>query len=58
VPTGGVNLSNLAEFLGRGATAVGVGSSLLDRELLRRRDWDGLSDLAGAYVEEASLARP
>jgi 2-dehydro-3-deoxyphosphogluconate aldolase/(4S)-4-hydroxy-2-oxoglutarate aldolase len=57
VPTGGVNLGNMAEFLRKGAIAVGVGSSLLERELLRRRDWDGLARRAASFVQEARRAR-
>lgn len=58
VPTGGVNPSNAAEFMSKGATAVGVGSSLVDRELLLRERWDELVETAAAFVKDVSLARP
>jgi 2-dehydro-3-deoxyphosphogluconate aldolase/(4S)-4-hydroxy-2-oxoglutarate aldolase len=51
VPTGGVNLDNCAAFLEAGAYTVAVGSSLVDEALVARRDWVGLSALAGRYVK-------
>ncbi|MDW7675681.1 MAG: bifunctional 4-hydroxy-2-oxoglutarate aldolase/2-dehydro-3-deoxy-phosphogluconate aldolase, partial [Bacillota bacterium] len=34
VPTGGVGLENAAEYLTAGATALGIGGSLIDKELI------------------------
>jgi 2-dehydro-3-deoxyphosphogluconate aldolase / (4S)-4-hydroxy-2-oxoglutarate aldolase len=51
IPTGGVDLSNCAAFLDAGAHTVGVGSSLVHPEMVRRRDWEGLTALAHQYVE-------
>ncbi len=56
VPTGGVNLSNIAAFLDKGAFAVGTGSSLLDPEALKRKDWQKLTKHARAFVEAAKAA--
>lgn len=50
VPTGGVDLENCAAFLDAGAYTVAVGSSLLDRQLVKDRDWQGLTALAGRFV--------
>lgn len=54
VPTGGVNLDNCAAFLEAGAHTVAVGGSLVDGELVARRDWEGLSALAARYVAACS----
>jgi 2-dehydro-3-deoxyphosphogluconate aldolase/(4S)-4-hydroxy-2-oxoglutarate aldolase len=51
VPTGGIELSNAAEFLQAGAAALGVGSALVSRRLLEARDWSGLRRVAEAFVE-------
>ena len=39
VPTGGVTLENLAELFQAGAAAVGVGTELISKEALDRRDY-------------------
>lgn len=56
VPPGGVGLDNCAAFLEAGAYTVAVGSSLVDEELVDRRDWRGLSVLAGRYAKECARA--
>ena len=57
VPTGGVELSNAADFLRAGAAALGVGSALVSAEILKNRDWEGLTRLAKAFVRTAELRR-
>jgi len=42
VPTGGVNLENVGDFLKAGASAVGVGSALVTKEALKNKDFAGL----------------
>ena len=53
VPTGGVSLSNIAEFLQKGAFAVGIGSHILDKQALETQDWAALSHHARAFAEAA-----
>lgn len=50
VPTGGVDLRTLADFIRAGCAAVGVGSSLLTADILAREDWPALTELARQYV--------
>lgn len=57
VPTGGVDLTTLADFVRAGCPAVGVGSSLVSAERLEREDWAGLTELAGRYVAAMREAR-
>lgn len=57
VPTGGVTLANLGEYLHAGAAAVGVGSELADVEAVRRGRADKVTDLARAYLEAVRKAR-
>ncbi|WCJ57945.1 bifunctional 4-hydroxy-2-oxoglutarate aldolase/2-dehydro-3-deoxy-phosphogluconate aldolase [Fontisphaera persica] len=60
VPTGGVTLQNAAEFIKAGAAALGIGSSLITKEILRDANWAELSRLAGEYariVREAKEGR-
>lgn len=44
LPTGGVSLENIKSFFHAGAIGVGMGSSLLDKELILKRDFDGLKN--------------
>ncbi|MEJ0103946.1 MAG: hypothetical protein WDO19_15890 [Bacteroidota bacterium] len=42
MPTGGVDLGNCAEFLRAGASGVGIGSQLFDKNYIAGKDWDSL----------------
>lgn len=52
MPTGGVSLENMTEFLDNGAVAVGIGSALFDKKLLDNRDFDQITETARQYVEK------
>ncbi len=56
VPTGGVELDNCAAFIEAGAYTVALGSSLVDKAVISRRDWGALSALARQYVEACTAA--
>jgi 2-dehydro-3-deoxyphosphogluconate aldolase / (4S)-4-hydroxy-2-oxoglutarate aldolase len=58
VPTGGVDLDNVANFIKAGAAALGVGSALVSNPILKKGDWDELTRLARAFVQAAQSARP
>lgn len=51
VPTGGVDLHNVADFLRAGCAALGVGSSLVSSKMLAENNWPELTRLAGAFVK-------
>ncbi len=51
MPTGGVTLENLREWLDYGAFGLGVGSSLISNAALADGDWKKLEETARAYVE-------
>jgi 2-dehydro-3-deoxyphosphogluconate aldolase/(4S)-4-hydroxy-2-oxoglutarate aldolase len=57
LPTGGVTLETLPAFIKAGASAVGVGSSLLDPQAIRDSNFDAIRDLAAQYVEALKTAR-
>jgi 2-dehydro-3-deoxyphosphogluconate aldolase/(4S)-4-hydroxy-2-oxoglutarate aldolase len=50
VPTGGVNLETVNEFLAAGCCAVGVGSELVDAKLLAEGQFDALAERARQFV--------
>ncbi len=53
VPTGGVDLHNVGDFLKAGCAALGVGSSLVSKKILQEANWPELTRLAKAFVEAA-----
>jgi 2-dehydro-3-deoxyphosphogluconate aldolase/(4S)-4-hydroxy-2-oxoglutarate aldolase len=57
MPTGGVNLETVADFLRAGACAVGVGSSLVEPKALAAGDLNRIESLAGQYVQAVAEAR-
>ncbi len=52
MPTGGVNIDNMREFLENGAFALGVGSSLINNDAVADQDWARLRDNARRYVDQ------
>ena len=52
MPTGGIIVDNLCEFLDLGAFAVGVGSSLINNDAVADRDWNRLRKNAERYVQQ------
>lgn len=51
VPTGGVSVSNAAEFIRAGSAALGVGGELILKEAFRERKPELIADLARKLVE-------
>jgi 2-dehydro-3-deoxyphosphogluconate aldolase/(4S)-4-hydroxy-2-oxoglutarate aldolase len=57
VPTGGIDVHNVADFLKAGCAALGVGSSLVSAKILKQADWPGLTRRAAEFVQAAMQAR-
>ncbi|HEY6180125.1 MAG TPA: bifunctional 4-hydroxy-2-oxoglutarate aldolase/2-dehydro-3-deoxy-phosphogluconate aldolase [Kofleriaceae bacterium] len=57
VPTGGVTLATVADYIAAGACAVGAGSDLVDIARLRRGEHAAISDNARRYVAAVQQAR-
>jgi 2-dehydro-3-deoxyphosphogluconate aldolase/(4S)-4-hydroxy-2-oxoglutarate aldolase len=57
VPTGGVTLENAAEFIRAGASALGLGTALVDPKLVAAGDWDRLTSTASAFGEAIRAGR-
>ncbi len=55
MPTGGVDLDNLEEWVKAGAVAVGIGSCLTG--VAKNGDYDALTELAKQYVQKMKEAR-
>lgn len=50
VPTGGVNLDNAAEFIRAGASALGLGSALVDPRLVASGQYAKITETARAFL--------
>ena len=57
VPVGGIKLENAADFVRAGATAVGVGSALINQKLLDSQDFGTLTERARRFMEEVARGR-
>lgn len=42
VPTGGVSLDNMSDFIKAGANGLGIGGQLFDKKLIQEKNWEGL----------------
>jgi 2-dehydro-3-deoxyphosphogluconate aldolase/(4S)-4-hydroxy-2-oxoglutarate aldolase len=57
VPTGGMDVHNVADFFKVGCKAVGLGSSLVSSKILQDADWPELTRRAVEFVKAAHNAR-
>ncbi|GIO95663.1 bifunctional 2-keto-4-hydroxyglutarate aldolase/2-keto-3-deoxy-6-phosphogluconate aldolase [Paenibacillus lautus] len=57
MPTGGVTLDNVAQFIRAGAVAVGLGSSLLDKKAMEEERYDDIAKRAEQFIQAIHQAR-
>lgn len=57
IPTGGVSLETAGDFIKAGASAVGVGSDLIDLQALRGRREHEITEKARRFLEIVQTAR-
>ena len=57
VPTGGVNLDTVADFIKAGCAAVGVGGALVSSQALAKRDLTAIRRTATEFLESIRQAR-
>jgi len=57
LPTGGVNLDTVADFIKAGAVAVGVGSALVTKKALKERDFASIKATAAEFLKRVQQAR-
>lgn len=57
IPTGGVNLENAAAFIRAGASAIAVGSNLVDAPTVSGERWDELEERARRFSQVVLAAR-
>jgi len=57
VPTGGVSLDSVGDFIRAGSAAVGVGGELVQKDALARGDYAAIAALAEQFVAAVRAAR-
>jgi len=57
IPTGGVTVATVDAFIKAGCVALGAGSSLVSKDVLKNQDWKKLTETAAAFVEAIKKAR-
>jgi len=57
IPTGGVDIKSVGEWMKAGAACVGVGSALVTKDAMARGDWASITANAKALVEAIKAAR-
>ena len=57
VPTGGVDIDTAAEFIRAGASAVGVGSALVEKKIIAAGDWSRLTQKTEEFLQTVTAAR-
>ncbi|GAB3938287.1 bifunctional 4-hydroxy-2-oxoglutarate aldolase/2-dehydro-3-deoxy-phosphogluconate aldolase [Larkinella terrae] len=56
VPTGGVGLANMADFLKAGADGLGIGGQLFDSKLIKKKDDDSLKSHFEKFISQLKTA--
>lgn len=58
LPTGGIGLANMCDFIQAGANGVGIGSQLFDKHLIEQRDWPALKIHFGKFINQLANVLP
>ena len=57
VPTGGIDVSNAADYIAAGAAAVGVGSGLIDSRAIAKKEFDRITGQTEEFLQLIRAAR-
>jgi 2-dehydro-3-deoxyphosphogluconate aldolase/(4S)-4-hydroxy-2-oxoglutarate aldolase len=57
MPVGGVDINNAGEFIKAGSIAIGVGGSLIKKDLLTEKNYKAIGELAKKFLDEIGKAR-
>lgn len=58
LPTGGVNLENCVSFFRAGASGIGAGGQLFDKDMITNKDWSALREHFSQFVKKISSVLP
>lgn len=54
---GGVNETNLGDYLKAGACGFGIGSNIINKKMIAEGDWDGITNLAKEFLAAVEKAQ-
>ncbi|WP_236976067.1 bifunctional 4-hydroxy-2-oxoglutarate aldolase/2-dehydro-3-deoxy-phosphogluconate aldolase [Membranihabitans maritimus] len=57
IATGGITKENMTEYLKAGATGLGIGSTLFDKEMILRKNWTGLQNHMHDFVVNVNVLK-
>jgi 2-dehydro-3-deoxyphosphogluconate aldolase/(4S)-4-hydroxy-2-oxoglutarate aldolase len=57
IPTGGVDIDTAVDFIRAGAAAVGVGSALINKQIIAAGDWSRLTQKTEEFLQTIRAAR-
>ncbi|MEJ9216908.1 bifunctional 4-hydroxy-2-oxoglutarate aldolase/2-dehydro-3-deoxy-phosphogluconate aldolase [Paenibacillus glucanolyticus] len=57
MPTGGIDLDNIEDYIRAGAVAAGIGGSLIKPAFIENESWDELTALARQFTSSVTRAR-
>ena len=57
IPTGGINLDNVDDFIKAGSTAVGVGSSLINKEAIKKEHYEQITENAELFIDKITKTK-
>jgi 2-dehydro-3-deoxyphosphogluconate aldolase/(4S)-4-hydroxy-2-oxoglutarate aldolase len=57
MPTGGVSINNVHEWVNAGALTVAIGGDLLDKKVIADENWDALTERAKTLTENFQNAK-
>lgn len=58
MPSGGVTVENVADYLAAGASGVITGSAIIRPDMVKSGDWQGIAELAGSFVRKIESLAP
>ncbi|MBS4216944.1 bifunctional 4-hydroxy-2-oxoglutarate aldolase/2-dehydro-3-deoxy-phosphogluconate aldolase [Bacillus sp. FJAT-49711] len=50
IATGGVDVGNIQDYLKNGVIAVGIGSNIINKDMIEKKNFKGLTDLAKRFI--------
>jgi 2-dehydro-3-deoxyphosphogluconate aldolase/(4S)-4-hydroxy-2-oxoglutarate aldolase len=57
MPTGGIDLDNVADYVEAGAVVVGAGSAIMDAEAIAAGDFEAITETAEEFTRRIEDAR-
>jgi 2-dehydro-3-deoxyphosphogluconate aldolase / (4S)-4-hydroxy-2-oxoglutarate aldolase len=57
LPTGGIGLDNFLQFLEAGAEGLGIGGQLFDKQIIKDKNWEALTEHLEKFVKKIQMQK-